>query len=1547
MRFDQATRALIEDKFTAFIEMSPHPVLTMAVAETLDAQAPDPDAVAVIGSLRREQGNAGRFLRSLSEAHVRGVTVDWGTLFEGQGAKHVKLPTYAFQRERYWLAGSAGGGDAASLGQSSTEHPLLSAAVRLAAGEGEGWLFTGRLSLQSHAWLKDHMVIDTVLLPGTAFVELALAAGQQVGHERLEELTLQRPLLLDEEGAVQLQLTISEPDDAGLRELKIYSRREGPSEQSTEPEWSLHASGVLGQGGEDASGESKLEGLSGQAWPPDGARELDVDSLYDRLAELGYGYGPAFQGLRAAWRLEDEIFAEVALDSEQSNEASGFCVHPALLDAALHALALGALDAQQAAELQIPFSFGGVRLHGSGAASLRVCLKQGAESASLLALDPSGAPVLAIEELLTRPVEQGQLHRARRTGNDALFCLSWVKVPIASPNGSQRRLALLGSDQGLDRKALGMDVEHYPDVTALGEAIDGGSEPPEFVLLKAAQGGQDDPSQAAYALTGHILELLKAWLADERLTDSKLVLMTDGAVASSEDESPDLASAALWGLLRSAQSEHPDRFALIDFDSSEASQDALYGALGSDEPQLALREGVAYAPRLTPAGSGASLIPPIDGRAWHLGIESKGTLENLSLLVSPTATEPLGEGQVRIAVHAAGLNFRDVLIALGLYPGEGSLGGEGAGIVMEVAPDVSHLAPGDSVMGFMTDAFGPVAISDSQLLVRMPEDWSFIQAASVPTVFLTAYYALIELAQLEQGEKLLLHGATGGVGMAALQLARHLGAEVFTTAHPDKWQTLRELGVDEEHISSSRSLEFKEKFLDGTAQQGVDVVLDSLAGEFVDASLELLPRGGRFIEMGKTDIRDSGEVASDHAGVSYRAFDLGEAGPERIQEMLTEVVGLFERGVLCHPPISTFDVRRGAEAFRLLREARHIGKIVLSVPQPLDENGTVLITGATGGLGALIAHHLAAEHGVRHLLLISRSGLQAEGAEQLMAALAELDCDAQIVACDVTDRRALQTLISGIPSEHPLTAVIHAAGVLDDGVIESLDGERLQAVMAPKAAGALHLHELTEHLELQAFVLFSSAAATLGSPGQANYAAANAFLDALAARRRAKGLQGISLAWGMWQQASGMTGGLSEVDRSRMTSSGIGALSNEQGLELFDAARAVDESLLVPVKLDIAALRAQARSGMLPAMMRGLVRSPARRAGDAQGSLARALAAAPESEWQAITLELVLGHVAAVLGHASGEAIDPGRAFKELGFDSLGAVELRNRLSLATGVRLTSTVIFDHPTPVAVAELLRSRIEGSERGLVVSPRAAHTDEPIAIIGMSCRYPGGVGSPEDLWELVAHDRDVIGELPADRGWDLEALYDPDPDHAGTSYTRHGGFLYDAGEFDAAFFGIAPREALAMDPQQRLLLEGAWEAFEDAGIDPQALRGSQTGVFAGVISSEYGVGLRGRASEGLESYRLTGATSSVASGRLSYTFGLEGPAVTVDTACSSSLVALHLACGALRSGECSLALAGGVTVLAHPRWIRRLLPPARPLLRRALQVLRRWRGRDRLV
>ena len=801
-------------------------------------------------------------------------------------------------------------------------------------------------------------------------------------------------------------------------------------------------------------------------------------------------------------------------------------------------------------------------------------------------------------------------------------------------------------------------------------------------------------AETVHQVAERVLGLLQAWVASEPLLEARLLVVSDSAVAVARGEVPNLAQAALVGLVRSAQSEHPGRFGVIDLDGSEASWSGVFGALSAEEPELAIRQGVSFAPRLARAGSGGSLIPPPGEVAWRMGTRSPGTLEGLMLRAGPSAGEPLGAGQVRIAMHAAGLNFRDVLIALGMYPGEAPIGSEGAGIVLEVASDVSGLAVGDRVMGLMSDAFGPVAVAESQLLVKMPDDWSFIQGASVPIVFLTAYYGLTDLARLKDGEKLLVHGAAGGVGMAALQLAAHFGVEVFATAHPDKWGTLEGLGVEEAHISSSRSLEFKEKFFGVTDGAGVDVVLDSLAGEFVDASLELLPRGGRFVEMGKTDIRDPDEVAARYEGVRYQAFDLMEAGHARIQEMLLEVVELFQRGVLKHLPISTWDVRRGAEAFRFLRESRHVGKIVLSVPQPFDSHGTVLITGGTGGLGALVARHLASEHRAKRLLLVSRSGLEAEGAGELRDALGELGCEARVAACDVADRAQVEELIASIPGEHPLTMVVHAAGVLDDGLIESLDGERLSRVFAPKVDAAINLHELTAEMGLREFVLFSSIAGSIGSPGQGNYAAANAFLDALAAHRRAKGLPGVSLAWGAWEQTTGMTGALSESGRARFGRVGIVHLSDERGLELFDSARGTDEPLLLPAPLEMSALRAQAKAGTLPPILRGLVRTSIRQASDAEGSLAKRLASSPESAWDDIVLELIGEHVAGVLGHTSPNAIDPQRAFKDLGFDSLAAVELRNRLNQATGLKLPSTLVFDYPTPTATAEYVRSKVAG-------------------------------------------------------------------------------------------------------------------------------------------------------------------------------------------------------------------------------------------------------------
>ena len=808
VRFCDGVRWLEAQGVNRFLELGPDGVLNAMAAQCLSAESEQDVLLAT--SLRTHRPEVQTLISSLAELWVNGAKVDWQKMFEGSGAQMVPLPTYAFQRERYWLLGKTGTGDASSLGQASAEHPLLGAAVAL-AGEDEGWLFTALVSTQDHPWLKDHAVMGSALLPGTGFLELALAAGQRIGAEILEELTLQAPLLLEDQGAVQLQLAISEPDDEGRRELNIYSRPEGEALDARQ-EWTLHAGGVLSEGGEAPWADGELSRMAAQTWPLEGAQELDSEFLYDRLAEAGFEYGPVFQGLRAAWGMEDEIFAEVALDSEQASEASSFCVHPALLDAALHALALAALDIEHTAEVDIPFSFSGVRLYGSGASALRVRLSKSAETLSLLALDHTGAPVLSIDSLLTRPIDQSQLKAARRAGHDSLFCMEWVPAPNPSPNSPALRVALLGPGER-DLEVPGTDAQHYSDLPALWEAIEIGAPPPDLVLEEVLAPTEDgELSQVIHAVTEHTLDLVKEWLADERLTDTRFVLLTSRAVTITDDEAPNLATAPLWGLMRSAQSEHPGRFSLIDSDDSEASRNSLYGALSSDEPQLALREGALYAPRLSRLGSGTSLTFPPGDEAWHLSVKSAGTLENLALSTNPQATGPLSTGQVRIAVHAAGLNFRDVLITLGLYPGEAPLGSEGAGVIMEVAPDVDDLAPGDRVMGLIPNAFGPVAAGDHRMLLKIPDGWSFTQAASVPTVFLTAYYALVDLAQLKQGESVLLHGAAGGVGMAALQLARHLDAEVFATAHPDKWQTLNELGVDEAHVASSRSLEFGRSF---------------------------------------------------------------------------------------------------------------------------------------------------------------------------------------------------------------------------------------------------------------------------------------------------------------------------------------------------------------------------------------------------------------------------------------------------------------------------------------------------------------------------------------------------------------------------------------------------------------------------------------------------------------------------------------------------------------------------------------------------------------
>ncbi len=862
-------------------------------------------------------------------------------------------------------------------------------------------MFTGRLSVTTHPWLVDHAVLGTIVLPGSALLEMSLAVAQKVGSRVIEELVLEAPLVLEGQHAVHLQLTVSAPDDNGKRALSVHSRSE--ASELAQEHWTRHAVGLLGSdaAGTDAVSEKLLDDelarFAGEPWPPTGAETVEIESLYSRLAEAGYKYGSSFQRLTAIYKLGDDIYGEATIgEADDSQGAAGFTISPALLDAAFHTSLLAA-DERTAGRVEVPFSFSGVRLYGSGATTLRVRLggsrrpdTPDPQRLAFLALDGTGKPVMAIDSVVSREIDRAALAAVGRPRTPSPFTIGWTELRASSTDELPLDVALLDADTLVEVSDL--DARCYKDLAALDEAINEGVQVPECVLVFAkgltpAPSRPDELATAVHDLTAGVLSLLQAFLGADRLRESKLVLVTENALSAGRDEVPDLSQAALPGLVRSARSEHPGRVVLLDSDDGEHALTALRLALASDEPELAIREGMLLTPKLV-NGSDTSLLPPVGEPAWHLRAASTGTLEDLSLIANPAVAEPLASGQVRVAVHAAGLNFRDVLVAVGVYPGEAKIGGEGAGVVLEVAPDVSDFVPGDRVMGLMPDSFGPIAVSDARWLVRIPEEWSCVQAASVPLAFLTAHYALCDLAELHAGERLLLHSAAGGVGMAALQLARHIGAELFVTAHPEKWHLLEQLGVDDRHIASSRSSDFRQRFLEATNVRGVDVVLNSLAGELVDASLDLLPRGGRFIEMGKTDIRDQTAVASQWRGVRYRAFDLQEASPDRVREMLSEIMRLFESGVLDHLPTSVFDVRQSRDAFQVLREARHVGKIVLRIPRPPDRDGTILITGGTGQLGALVARH-SAKQGAKHLMLLSRRGIDADGAKGLEMELSE------------------------------------------------------------------------------------------------------------------------------------------------------------------------------------------------------------------------------------------------------------------------------------------------------------------------------------------------------------------------------------------------------------------------------------------------------------------------------------------------------------------------------------------------------------------------------
>jgi polyketide synthase 1/15 len=1247
VRFADSVRHLHTHGATHFIEAGPGSGLTASIEESLS-----PAEAVVVSLLGKDRPEVAALLGAAGHVFTTGVRVDWPAVFAGSGGRRVELPTYAFQRRRFWSTPDCPA-DAAALGLDKAEHPLLGAVVE--RPDSGGVVLTGRLSVAVQPWLADHRVSGAVLFPGAGFVEMVIRAADEVGCAVIEELVLAAPLTLDPDAGVHVQVVVGGAGQDGSRAVSVYSRPD-----RTDGEWLLHAEGQLGVAAAEVAADFS-------AWPPPGSVSEDISDGYRRLAARGYEYGPAFQGLVAIWRRGPELFVEVAAPG--GVQVDGMGIHPAVLDAVLHAVGL----AVDTSETMLPFCWRGVSLHAGGAGRVRARLSAMTDSAmSIDVADAAGSPVLTVRSLAIRQVTAEQLHAAVTTGGSDIGPLEVVWTPIAlSHNGEGQGRAATGADR---------------------------------VMLWECKSDGDDGVSSVRAATHAALQVLQRWLADPAGT---LVVLTHGAVGLSGADVGDLAAAAVWGLVRSAQAEHPGRIVLIDTDTPVDA--AALAAAG--EPQLLVRAHTVHAARLVPCAPLLAL--PAGQPAWRLAAGGGGTLEDLLIQSCPSATAPLQPGQVRVAITAVGVNFRDVVAALGMYPGPApALGAEGAGVVLETGPEVAGVAVGDAVMGLM-DGTGPLAVVDRQLLVKMPGGWSFAEAAGVPVAFSTALYGLADLAGISAGESVLVHAATGGVGAAAVQLARQRDAEVFVTASRGKWQALRDMGFDDDHIGDSRTLDFEDKFMSVTEGRGVNVVLNSLAGEFVDASLRLLIRGGRFIEMGKTDIRDAQAIATQYPGVAYRAFDLSEAGPQRLAAMLGELRRLFDMHVLHRLPVTAWDVRCAPQAYRFMSQARHVGKVVLTMPSALSDElgeGTVLITGATGMVGAVLARHVVGAYGVRHVVLASRRGDRAPGAAALAAELTAAGAQVQVLSCDVADRDAVAGMLAQLAQRcPPLRGVIHAAGVLDDAVITSLTPDRLDAVLRAKVDAAWNLHELTRDLGLSMFVLCSSVAATVGAPGQGNYAAANAFLDGLARYRRSQKLAGVSLAWGLWEQPSAMTAHLGGRDLARINRSGLAAMSPGQALRLFDAALTINQPVAVTARLNQSALGAQASSGELPSLFSGLVRRPRRRliddTIDGAGSappLAQRLAGLSLAEQRDLLVGTVCSQAAAVLGRPAAEDVGPDTAFADLGIDSLSAVELRNRLKTAVGLTLPPSLTFDYPTPTAVADYIRRHLADTRAAAATS-----------------------------------------------------------------------------------------------------------------------------------------------------------------------------------------------------------------------------------------------------
>jgi len=1339
--FAPAVDRLVAQGHDLFVELSPHPVLAGSLQQILRGHG---DGGAVLASLRREEPGRAVLLGALGGLYAAGYPVDWSRQYSS-ACRLVDLPAYPWQRERFWV--DALEHDARPGGRRLSSHaaPLLGDPLRSPALADA--VFESEVSLAALPWLTDHRIDHEVVVPGASHLVRLLHAAEQIHGAigcTLEDVSFPAALVLPESEVRTAQLIVTR--DGSFRTVTAKLGAE-----TDESAWVVHAAGRLRKGADAGVATESLDDIRRRC-----RDEKSGAAFYDEMSRAGYHLGPSFQWIDAIRYRDGEALGQMRAP-RTPDEANGHPLYPGLLDSCFQLIAVTARsNARTMAEtgaLYVPVAVTHLRFHRRASAAPMFChvvlgdSAGGEIGAEIRLLDEQG--VLAEVGFRGKRVDRERFVRGPRSQRDLFYRRQWQRAAAtARPAGSPGRYLVLADGGGVGARLAALLEARgatctvvlagaLRDPAAIRHVVDdalAGETPLRAIVhlgsldaVPASATTLASLDAACAAGCESVLHVVQALAHAAPRNAPRLHLVTAGAQAAGDASSVSPAQAPVWGLARVIAHEHPElRCVCADLSLAPSAVElaGLADELAADdrEDQIAFRDDAHHVARLVPCVLGDGAVPaneaaatvPAGDQPFRLEIDAPGVLEDLVLRA--VSRPPPQAGEVEIEVRAAGINFHDVLSALGISAdhaeGRTQLGGECAGVITRVGDGVTEVKPGDAVIAALVpDCFASFVRVPSRFVVLKPAHIGFEDAATLPITFMTAYWAMHHKAHLARGERILIHAATGGVGLAAVQLARAAGAEIFATAgSDDKRAYLRGLGV--EHVMDSRSLDFADEIRARTNGEGVDVVLNCLTGDAMVKSLGVLRAHGRFLEIGQRDIYDDGKLGlyPFHQNLSYFAIDLvrmfGDR-PVRFGELLREIMALLASGAIAPLPWRAFPISQAQDAFRHLARAQHIGKVVLTLPDPdarlspasasasgrFRADASYLITGGLGGLGLAVASWMV-EQGARHLVLAGRRGAQGDAAHAI-GELEQAGARVLVVSADVARPDDVRQLLATIERQlPPLRGVIHAAGVLDDGILLQQTAERFAHVMAPKVAGSWNLHEATRHLPLDFFVLFSGAGTLLGSPGQGNYAAANAFLDALAEARRAEGLPAQSIAWGPW---SGVGLAATAERGGRLALRGVGSLSPADGVEALGRVLGDGAAQVVVLPLDVRqcfqSYPALAEAPLLAALApdgRDGRDGPAVDA--AEAPFRRTLASLAPAERHGALERHLREHAARVLG-LSPARIAVDQPLGNLGFDSLMTLELRNRLESSLGLKLSATVVWNYPTLAALAEHLARKLE--------------------------------------------------------------------------------------------------------------------------------------------------------------------------------------------------------------------------------------------------------------